>query len=646
MLLITGKFIKCNLVESEIMNEFTFLAAQWFWLLCVIPLWLLVNFYHHQRSNHELQQFSQQTIYKKVLWLNCLLKVISLLALITALAQPAWNPKSETVSEQGRDMIFLLDISRSMLSADSRPNRLAVATNAIKQTVNASHADRFALVVFAGSASIKSPLTSDKAFFKNILQQVDSNAVTYGGTRIEDALFKVLDKMVSKDNHAPAIDLILISDGEDLGSQPARALKKLNQLGVRLIVIGLGDSEFGARVPNRSGDGWVFDQGREFWSKMHTDSLRQLANGAEQGMFFPVGTAAFNLERIVAKLRQVWPGENREKGEIKQYTQGYPYCLWLAIFCQILLFIGGKKALVTSFILLSFNSQAFTLSQTIATDNKANMVNVKAIKQVDGNNLAEQATERNENYIKTDDNTLSAMTLVDQQQLAESLFEENPEQASQIYRYIASQAEQLTIAISANYNLATSLIHYGEQLSKQQTLLFDELDSNQAESVVEDFFSDYEDDVDEEMIDPQIYYLEAADILRVVLTMDPKHQASRINLEWLTISAQQKQNEERNNDKQSAQKDPQESPQSTQEESESTEQNDAQNEQKEAEDGKNEDQQAQQSSQSQASAKQLEQMKLPPPSASAEEILQQAKRRDQQDRSPAKNNQKPVERDW
>ncbi len=627
------------------MNEFTFLAPQWLWLLNAIPLWFLLNFYHHQRSKNELKQFSQQTINKQILWLNSLLKLLSLSAVICALAQPVWDPKNETVSEQGRDMIFLLDVSRSMLSADSRPNRLAVAINSIEKTVNASHADRFGLVIFAGSASIKSPLTSDKTFFNNILKQVDSNAVAYGGTRIEDALFKVLDKMAIKDNHAPAIDLILITDGEDIGSQPERALKKLNQLGVRLIVIGLGDSVYGARVPKRNGDGWVFNQGREFWSKMHTDTLRQLANGAEQGMFFPIGTAAFDLERIVAKLRLVWPGENRAKGEIKQYTQGYLFCLWLALCCQLLLFMGGRKALIASFMVLSFNSQALTLHQTIDSGNKASTINASAnvYEKVTDKSNGNAKDDANENYIKTDDNTLAALTLIEQQQLAESLFEENPEQASQVYRYIASQAEQLTIAISANYNLATSLIHLGGQISAQQVALFNELDPDQAANALEDLFSD---DFEEEMIDPQIYYQEAADILRLVLTIAPDHQASRFNLEWLTISAQQKQNEQQNSDKQSEQQNQKESQQSEKEESENAEQNDAQSEQKETKDGKSKSQQAQQSSQSQASAQQLAQMKLPPPSASAEEILQQAKKRDQQDRSPVKNNQKPVEQDW
>ena len=640
MLFITGKFIKRDLAESEFMYEFTFLAPEWLWLLSAIPFWFLLNYYHYRRSSRELYLFSQQPMNKQVLWPNSLLKLLSLSALIIALAQPAWDPKTATVSEQGRDMIFLLDVSRSMLSADSRPNRLAVAIHAIEQTVNASHADRFGLVVFAGSASIKSPLTNDKAFFNNILKQVDSNAVSYGGTRIEDALFKVLDKMAIKDNDTPAIDLILISDGEDLGSQPERALEKLNQLGVRLIVIGLGDSEFGARVPKRNGDGWVFDQGREYWSKMHTDTLRRLAKGAEQGMFFPIGTAAFDLEGIIAKLRQVWPGESRTKGQVKQYIQGYPYCLWLALFTQILILIGGKKALIASLMLLSFNSQALLLNQEV----DANSPKTTAI------SVAEQASEATENYIETDKKTLAVLTLVEQQQLAQSLFVQYPEQAAQVYRYIASQTQQLTTAISANYNLATSLIHLGEQLSAQQTSLLDDLNAEQATSAIKELFSGgYEegyDDYDEEMIDPQIYYQEAADILRLVLTMAPNHQASRINLEWLTIVAQQQKNEEQSSADQSEQKKPQESQQSEQKEQEDGEQSEEQTEQKAAKDGKNKGQQAKQSSQSQASAQQLAQMKLPPPSASAEEILQQAKKRDQQDRSPVKNNQKPVEQDW
>lgn len=192
------------------MSDFIFLAPQWLWLLLLIPLWLVIIFYHQKQSMRDLQSFRQTPLTKNNQYLQQTLMFSTLLALVLALAMPAWDPQPKSNETQGRDMVFLLDVSRSMLVKDAGPNRLEVARQAIRNTINASISDRFGLVVFAGSTSIQSPLTNDKTFFNYLLNQVNSNSVAQGGTRIEDALFKVLDKMAEKNQHN-AMDIILIS---------------------------------------------------------------------------------------------------------------------------------------------------------------------------------------------------------------------------------------------------------------------------------------------------------------------------------------------------------------------------------------------------------------------------------------------------
>ena len=650
------------------MSDFIFLSPHWLWLLLLVPLWFVIIFYQQMQSRHDLQSFRKTPLTKTKQYLLQTLMCITLVALVLALAMPAWDPQPKNNETQGRDMVFLLDVSRSMLVNDARPTRLEVARQAIRNTVKASISDRFGLVVFAGSTSIQSPLTIDKTFFNYLLDQVNSHSVAQGGTRIEDALFKVLDKMAEK-NQRNAMDIILISDGEDLDSQPERALAKLNEIGARLIVIGLGDSEFGGRIPARLGRGklssdnsntahqataWQVYQGKEVWSKMHTDKLRTLAQGADQGLFVPVGTASFDLVKIIEKLRQVWPNKKQDENLELSYHQGYSYCLYLALLLQICAWLSGRHAWLTSLILLSFNSQAFTVintinmtalsvstaSNTISDDSKKNE-SEGVSNSVSINNSSNQSPET---LINTRPEALAILSTREQLLLAQSLFDASPEIAAQVYRYIASQAQQSTIAIQANFNLATSLIYYAEVLSQQLSLpagLPNNLPDSLVEQVNKRFDDEHEFFDDDEYIDPEIYYDEASDILTRILLHSPKHLVSRQNLEWLTLRAAAQKNAADNpssmqqKSAKSDAKDKNEKP----EQKKDTAQEKSDSEQKQAS-------QSQQSQQNESSAIQTNNISLPAPQASAEEIINQAKARNLTERAPQRKKQTDVERDW
>lgn len=616
------------------MNDFTFLLAHYLWLLLLIPLWIAINIYHYKQSILDLQAFRTIPIEKKYNYIDSSLMIITITALIFALAKPSWDPKPEGGEPQGRDRVFLLDVSRSMLVNDARPNRLEVARQAIRNTINASNNDRFGLVVFAGSTSIQSPLTNDKTFFNYILDQVNSDSVAQGGTRIEDALFKVLDKMNESSKQSP-MDIILISDGEDLGSKPERALSKLNEQGSRLIVIGLGDNEFGGRIPNRKGNGWQLYQGKEIWSTMQTAQLRELAKGAEQGMFIPVGTSVFDLAKIIEKLQQVWPSEQQKNGQVLKYHQGYPYCLFIALFAQIMCWLRGKQFWLVAFALLSFNSQAFSLSlEPVLSEPKLNEKSTTV-----ESSTSTESDSINDEQVDVSIETLALMELREQFDLADSLVGNHPDLAAEVYQYIAINSRQSKVVITANYNLATSFILYGEQLNQQL------IASNELLGLSPDEIKMSMDSImdDEDFIDPEVYYSQASEILRTLLLHTPTHLASQKNLEWLMLRADEQNNE---NQQQSEQQKSSEAKKQQQDEESDQQEASEQNKDQTNEESENSSQSSEQSQQNQNSVLQLGDINLPPPSASAEEILQEAKTRNLTERAPKSKKQTTVERDW
>ena len=136
------------------------------------------------------------------------------------LARPGWNPEAETIERRGRDVVFLLDVSRSMLAEDLAPNRLERAKLAIQDAVEGLQGDRVGLVIFAGHALVKCPLTHDYGFFKLMLEDVSTESISRGGTMIGDAIRKTLEE-VFDEQFKQYKDLILITDGEDPHTSPS-----------------------------------------------------------------------------------------------------------------------------------------------------------------------------------------------------------------------------------------------------------------------------------------------------------------------------------------------------------------------------------------------------------------------------------------
>lgn len=582
------------------MRDFIFLAPHYLYLLALLPLWLLLGAYHSQQERKQLAYFRQHPLNRRPVWRTNLWVLSSLAALTLALAQPAWNPEPVHETEQGRDVIFLVDVSRSMLAADALPSRLEASRQAIREVITQSQNDRFGLVAFAGSTVIKSPLTHDKRFFLYLLDQLSTESVAYGGTRIEDALFKVFDKMIPKESDSSAIDLVMLTDGEDLGSKPIRAIEKLNQMNIRLLVIGLGDSETGARIPSRDGKGWVFHEGREFWSKMQTKPLRHMTQAADKGIFFPVGTANFNLAESIAQLRQLWPGSGRSESQRLRYTEGYPVCLFIAALCQCLLLLNRKrKLLLASLFLFSFNSQAFWGSPSLE---KADELPVDAIEQA-GYNLQqiEQIAKKRAAYAQNE--------------------------AAELYAIIARNSDDLNLVITAHYNEAICYIQHAEEITEA----FNEQDLM--------LISDEEFDI----VGPLTFYRFARELLQKILQVDPNHLPAAKSLQYLmsieAVNNDLMESQEGDQENSDANESDEQEGESDEEQESDTESEDQQQEQENPQEG--DDQGKREDSQME-----INELRLPPPNATAEEIISAAKQIDTYQRSPAPTKQSQIKQDW
>ncbi len=276
-------------------------------------------------DNHALA--SVATVFGRENWLA----LAAMTCVVVALARPQWNPRPYDIERRGRDLVILLDVSRSMLAADIFPNRLEMARIAIHEALPALSGQRVALVTFAGSASVRVPLTLDHGFVRYMLERADPSDMDLGSTSLQAALEKV-ENTVLTDADGGHCDLVVFTDGEDHLSDIGRTAESLAQCGARVLIVGLGDPVRGARVPDARDDSqWMQHNNVEVVSRLEESTLRELADKGSNVTYFPARTRPFDLVPLYRQLI-AGAGDDVVVGGLRQvrYTEGYPYLLALA----------------------------------------------------------------------------------------------------------------------------------------------------------------------------------------------------------------------------------------------------------------------------------------------------------------------------
>lgn len=277
-------------------------------------------------SEHLLPRLSASvSVVKRRIKLSLI--ILSILFLVLTLMRPQGNPVEKTVKKRGRDLVFVVDVSRSMLAEDLKPNRLGRAKQIIADVINILEGDRVALLVFAGSTAIKAPLTLDYNYFLNVLDRIGPDDVNRGGTHIGDAIRIVSDRLFyDQDNKYR--DVILITDGEDHESFPVEAAKAAAERGIRIHTVGLGDPD-GAVIPIRSSGTYhlLKYQQETVNSRLDETTLKTIAEVTE-GVFVPVRTNLVDLAGLyqdyiaVAEKRESTSQETRIWSELFQFFLG------------------------------------------------------------------------------------------------------------------------------------------------------------------------------------------------------------------------------------------------------------------------------------------------------------------------------------
>lgn len=333
---------------------FQFANPENIFLLLIVPTLIALFAFGWYQKKVALQRFVSANLeplisfqQSRPKWfLKVALLLLSITFLVLTMMRPQGNPTTTMVKKRGRDLVFVIDVSRSMLAEDLKPNRLERAKQLVGDVVDILEGDRIGLLIFSGATAIKSPLTLDYNYFKNILSQINPSDINRGGTHIGDAIRMVTERLFyDQDNKFR--DIILITDGEDHESFPIEAAKEAASRGIRIHTVGLGDPD-GANIPLRKSGSYALlkYQSQTVKTKLDETTLKKVAE-ITKGVFIPVRTNLVELDKLYTTYIATAEKREMESKESKLWSELFQFFLGIAILLLILEFILGEQKLIS-----------------------------------------------------------------------------------------------------------------------------------------------------------------------------------------------------------------------------------------------------------------------------------------------------------
>lgn len=315
----------------------------WFWVLAIIPV-IVLFFLVLQIWKHKTQQkFANKALLKKLSPNKSLfkpvLKVIiwclAFASLAIALVNPKVGTKLETVKREGVDIVFAVDVSKSMLAEDVKPNRLEKSKQLVTQIVNNLASDRIGIIAYAAKAFPQLPITTDYAAAKMFLQNMNTDMMSSQGTAINEAI--ELGKTYFDDEQQTNRVLIIISDGEDHSNEAAVVAEEASEEGIRIFTIGVGDLKGGPIPIKRNGIVLNYKkdkQGETVITRLNEETLQNIANEAN-GAYIN----GQNTNNVVEEIKDILSKMNKTEFEAKQFAEFKDRFQWFLGFAILLLFL-------------------------------------------------------------------------------------------------------------------------------------------------------------------------------------------------------------------------------------------------------------------------------------------------------------------
>jgi len=307
----------------------------WLWWVGIVLTIVVVATVRHYRAS---LSFASADLLRQIAPMNWTLRIASLVlsmlalvAIVIALVDIRWGRVWRDVPQRGIEVMFVLDVSRSMLAEDTAPNRLERSKQYIKDLIEQMAGDRIGLVLFAGDVKRQMPLTNHYGDFVSGLDEIGPHNIDRGGSNLGEAIEVAADAFLEKTSEHRAI--VLFTDGEYHESEPIEAAKKaLTEHGTRIFTIGIGDSGSGSQIPNPSRRGGEFlkHSGQAVVSRLNDSVLEQIALTTD-GAYIPAGTKQVDMAAVYHQFIANIEQRDFESARVNSYVPRYQWFLGFAL---------------------------------------------------------------------------------------------------------------------------------------------------------------------------------------------------------------------------------------------------------------------------------------------------------------------------
>lgn len=287
---------------------------------------------HPQNYSFMLKNFSLKRYACKTALLST-----SLLLLFLAILQPQWGKIEQAVVQEGRDVLILLDISRSMCAKDLKPSRLDFAKLKIRNLLSKLPTERVGLILFSGASFVQCPLTADHAAFSLFLNHVDTEVISSGTTSLDKALLNALEVLSNVTERKNKL-AIVFTDGEDFSINLDAAQQKALQDNLHLFALGTATPE-GAPIPKFDDHGIQVGHetdahGNIILSLLNEKTLENLCSKLH-GHYYRATYDDSDIDALITQIKQ-YEKESFTEQHFSQYHERYPWFLAFAWICLAL----------------------------------------------------------------------------------------------------------------------------------------------------------------------------------------------------------------------------------------------------------------------------------------------------------------------
>jgi Ca-activated chloride channel homolog len=269
------------------------------------------------------------------IFIKILIRSIYFSLILVALLGPSIGKSKKEVKSVGKDIYIAVDLSRSMNAFDVPPTRLQKIKKELKKVVDAFSSDRIGLIIFSGDAFLQCPLTLDNNALMLFIETLNTELAPNTGTDFAPPLKLALEKLNSEESlvsQQKSKVILLISDGEDFGTETEEIAKRIKDSGIKLFTLGIGTAK-GSLIPTPTGFK-KDNNGNEVISRLNPESLKSLAIQTN-GKYFEINDSQNDINRLINTISSI-EGEFRAARTMDVESNKYYYFLSLALIFIIL----------------------------------------------------------------------------------------------------------------------------------------------------------------------------------------------------------------------------------------------------------------------------------------------------------------------